>query len=135
MIEDTTELEVVPIIGLRTVWPELRARVQGIIDRSGDPMLVEDVFAAILRGEAYLWTTPNLGCFVVLQVQVSSHGARDLHVWLASEETEHHAVDYMDQIRHIGREAQCDRVTFESPRKWGRALPGLTIRYLYSFET
>lgn len=128
-------LSVIPAAEVRAVWPHLRERLEHVITRNAESWLVEDVYLAIMRGEAYLWATEALGCFVVLQVQVSSHGARDLHVWIASEETDLRAVDYMEQIRHIGQEAQCDRVTFESPRKWGRALPGLTVRYLYSFET
>lgn len=118
----------------RVVWPVLRPRLLAVAERTGEPWMPEDVFHLTAMGQAALWATEHLGCFVVTQIDEQPWG-RSLVVWIASEETEARAADYMDQLRTIGQDSGCSRVTFSSPRRWERALPGLTVRHEYSFET
>ncbi|TKD50580.1 hypothetical protein [Sphingomonas baiyangensis] len=118
---------------LRGVWQRIRPRVEAIATKQAEAWIADDVFAEILAGTAWLWATPDLGCFVVLQVAATAYD-RALHVWIASEETDARAVDFMPQLQAIAREAQCSRVDFVSARRWERALPGLRVRRIYSFE-
>jgi hypothetical protein len=118
----------------RAMWPALRARLAATAARTRETWMPEDVFHLVAMGHAKLWATEDLGCFIVTQIDEQPWG-RSLVVWIASEETDAAAVDYMDQVREIGQEADCSRVTFTSPRRWERALPGLTVRYEYSFPT
>ncbi|AYJ85780.1 hypothetical protein D3Y57_07075 [Sphingomonas paeninsulae] len=124
----------VPVAELRDVWPKIRDHVSWISERTSQPWIAEDVYHEILVGNAYLWMTPDRESFVVLQVQVAPY-TRDLHVWLASNQAEANAAAYWPQLLAIGREALCNRVEFESPRRWERAVPGLTVRHLYSQAT
>lgn len=123
----------VPVAELRAVWPEIRDRVDAVARRTEEPWVSEDVFAEIIGGTAWLWGTHGMGCFVVLQVRETAY-SRDLHVWIASEETDSRAADFVTQVKAIAREAACGRVTFNSPRRWQRALPGLRASYSYTFS-
>lgn len=127
-------LTMIPAADVRAVWPSVRDRVSAIAAATGEGWVVEDVFHEIIVGNAFLWATEDLGCFVVLQIDQRPY-QRSLFVWIASEETEARAADYVPQIQDIGRENGCQRVVFESPRRWDRALPGLTVRHIYSFGT
>ncbi len=118
----------------RAAWPMIRPRLAALAARTGEGWMPEDVFHLTTMGSATLWATDDLGCFIVTQVDEQPWG-RSFVVWIASEETDARAVEYMDQVRDMAREAACDRVTFSSPRRWERALPGLTVRHEYSFET
>ncbi|HEX8418817.1 MAG TPA: hypothetical protein VF638_02255 [Sphingomonas sp.] len=131
---DIGTLELIPAAEIRAVWPDVRDRIAGIAEACGEPWIADDVFHEILVGNAYLWGTADLGCFVVLMVEATAY-SRDLRVWIASEETDARAAEYVPQLQAIASEAQCNRVIFDSPRRWERALPGVTVRYSYSFET
>lgn len=117
---------------LRRIWPMIRERVAGIAVATGEPWIAEDVYAEIAAGTAWLWATDDLGCFIVIQIGVATY-SRDLVVWVASEETDARAADFLPQVQVMARECGCTRVVFNSPRRWDRALPGLTVRHQYSF--
>lgn len=117
----------------RDAWPALRPRLDALAARNGEPWMPEDVFHLTTMGQAALWATDDLGCVVVTQVDEQPWG-RSLVVWIASEETDAKAIDYVEQVREIARLANCSRISFSSPRRWERALPGLKVRFEYSFE-
>lgn len=126
-------LLLVPSENLREVWPALRERIAALGTRTSEPWLVEDVFADIVAGNSHLWVTHDLAGFVVLTVWSAAY-ARDLHVWLGDNETEATAAEFVPQIREIARSLNCGRVMWESPRRWERALPGVDVRHLYTFQ-
>lgn len=117
----------------RAAWPTLRPRLTALAEKTGEPWMPEDVLHLIALGTAKLLATEDLGCFIVTQIDEQPWG-RFFVVWIASEETDARAFDYMDQVREYARAAECDRVVFSSPRRWERALPGLTVRHEYSFS-
>ncbi len=118
---------------LRTVWPTIREQIEGIASTCSEPWIAEDVYHEILSGNAYLWMTEDRDAFVVLTVQAAPY-TRDLHVWIASNQAEARAADYWPQLRAIAAGAKCNRLMFESPRRWERAVPALQVRFLYSDE-
>jgi hypothetical protein len=118
----------------REAWPIIRARLAALAARTGEPWMPEDVFHLTTMGQAFLWASEDLSAFIVTQVDEQPWG-RSMVIWIGSEETDARASDYMDQLRAIAAASNCSRVTFTSPRRWKRALPGLTVRYEYSFET
>lgn len=116
-------LNVVPLSALREVWPLVRPKLEAIRERDGEPWLPEDVFHEILIGNAYLWTTPDIRGFCVLQIAQTSH-SRDLHVWIACNRTAARAPAYWEQLKSIAAENGCRRLTFVSTRQaWARVLP------------
>ena len=126
-------LAMIPQSDLRRVWPQVRDRMQAIADRDGEPWIAEDVYQEIIVGNAYLWATDDLGGFVVLVIRAAPY-TRDLHIWIGCENTEANAAAYWPQLLAIASEAGCNRIMFESQRRWDRALPGLTARRIYSCE-
>ena len=113
------------------LWPHIRPALEALLERQPDAWLPEHVFHEIMLGTSYLWTTPDLCGFVVLQVRVSPY-ARDLHVWIACNGTDARAGDFFPQLKAIAAEQDCTAVTFESGREgFGRAIPELEGRYLY----
>lgn len=132
-MSDVRALIIVQPGDLRAIWPMVRDRLAATIADCGEPIVQEDVFHEILVGNAYLWATEEAGAFVVLQIRAGTN-TRDLHIWLAGESTVARAADYWPQLLEIAAEAGCSRITFESPRRWERALPGLSVRYLYTCD-
>lgn len=116
---------------LPDVWPKVRDRIEEIRSRFNEQWLPEHIFYEILQGGTHLWTTPDLRGFVVLQVLVSPY-ARDLHVWLAWNDTEARVADYFEQLKALAEENGCQNVTGESDRMgWLRAIPGIRVRQRY----
>lgn len=124
----TQALTKVPIEELAVVWPKVRDRIQALRDRFDEPWLPEHVFLEIMQGGTYLWTTGDLRGFVVLQVLASPY-SRDLHVWMAWNDTEARVGDYLEQLKALATEHGCQEITFESERAgWLKALPGVRLR-------
>lgn len=125
-------LEIVPANQVAKVWPQIRDRIESIRKRFNEPWLPEHVFHELIQGGTYLWTTPDLRGFVVLQVLASPY-ARDLHVWMAWNSAQGRAGEYMEQLKAIAAEQHCDSVTFASDRGgWIRELPGVRVRQTYT---
>lgn len=128
---DAPELILVPAEDFRATWRSIRPRLEELAIDHEETWIAEDVFHEILTGNASLWATADLDGFVVLQVLTTPH-SRDLHVWIASNETLAKAPDFWQQLRDIGSKAECRRITFESPRRgFQRTMPHLRVRYLY----
>lgn len=128
-----TDLAVLTYPEIRSAWPAIRPRLAALAERTSEPWMPEDVFHLLVMGTARLFATDDLGCFIVVQIDEQPWG-RSLVVWIASEETDARASDYIEQVRDIARAGDCHRVTFSSPRRWERALPGLTVRHEYGFS-
>ena len=129
--ELSDRLELIPAEGVRLVWPLIRQRLLVLSEELGDGWMPEDVFADCAEGRAYLWATEQCRGFVVLVLLAAPWG-RDLHVWIADNETLTKAAVYWEQLKEIAEIENCNRVVFESPRRWARAIPELKTRYLYS---
>lgn len=113
-------------------WPSIRPMLERLRARFNERWLPEHVFMECVNGTSYLWTTPDLCGFVVLQV-IATPYARDLHVWIACNETGARAGDYLSQIKAIAAENDCQSITFESDRiGWLRELPNVQVRKHYS---
>lgn len=117
----------------RDAWPSIKDRVAALSAAHGEAWMGEDVFHQLQCGNSHLWALDDLSGFVVLQVFVTSY-ERVLHVWICCNNSGNRMADYFDQIKGIAAENDCQRVTFESSRRYERALPGLKVRYLYSAE-
>lgn len=119
---------------IASVWPSIRDRLQAMSARFKERWMPEHVFLECMNGSSYLWTTADLCGFVVLQILATPY-ARDLHVWIACNETDARAGDYLDQIKVIAAENGCTAITFESDRLgWLRELPEVRVRKHYSIE-
>lgn len=125
-------LEQIPITAIRAVWPLLRDRILALSE--GWAWTVEDVFLAVISGDAFLWTTQWGEGFVILQVHAAPYES-DLHVWIACNDTIARAGEYMPQLIEIARENGCQRVTFDSHRRgWERELPGAEVTFQYAVK-
>lgn len=133
-MSDAPPLVIVNTDEVRKVWPHVRDRVVALAANHDEAWLAEDVYLELARGGSYLWTTPDLEGFVVIQIH-STPFERDLHVWIACNRTDAPAGEFIPQLKDIAAEAQCDRVTWESSRKgWERAIPGVSVRYSLSVQ-
>lgn len=123
----------VPAENLRHVWRVIRDRVDSISTKQNQPWVADDVFHEILLGNSHLWALADNSGFVVLRLFVSAY-ERVLHVWICSNSSGQPIADYLDQIKGIAKANDATRVTFESPRRYQRALPGLQTTYCYSIK-
>lgn len=116
------------------MWPFIRPKLEATRDRFNERWLPEHVFFECMNGSSYLWTTPDLCGFVVLQILASPY-ARDLHVWIACNETDARAGEFIEQLKAIAAENGCQKVTWESDRKgWLKEVAGVTARTIYSVD-
>lgn len=123
-------LSIVTSDQLRVAWPKVRARIDKLAE--GEPWSMEDVFHECVVGNAYLWTTPRLDGFVVLQIAATAY-SRELNVWIAVNSSKVGAAAYWEQLKEIARSNNCQRVTFECSRRgFERLVPGLAVRFHYS---
>ncbi len=131
----TPRLAIVNGEHLRSVWLAVRERVQAIAERGDYPWIADDVFHAIVTGQAWLWTTADPdGGFVVLEIS-STPFQRDLHVWIADNQGEGSAAGFIPQLREIARSCGCQRVTWSSVRSgFARAIPNVSVEYQYAVE-
>lgn len=126
-------LSIVSAGELRRFWPLVRDRIASLCAATNEPWLPEDVYHELLTGASHLWITPRADGFVVLSIMVAPY-TRDLHVWIACNDTVARAAEFWPQLREIASAHSCNRLMFESPRRWERAIPGLTVRHIYSEE-
>jgi hypothetical protein len=116
---------------VRDVWPLVRDRVAAMAAACDEAWMPEDVFQQLVVGDAYLWGTPDLSGFLVLQIATQPYG-RELHCWLCFNDTGEPPIAYWDQLLEIARDNRCVAVTFENDRQgFQRAIPGLRVRYMY----
>lgn len=137
MIEEdpTLQLEQIPADLIRVVWPDIVDRIKDLSEEAGDGWLAEDVYVELVTGAAYLWSTEKMQGFVVLVILTAPWG-RDLHVWIADNETQSNAAFFWPQLLTIAREHQCHQVVFSSKRKgFAKAIPDLEVTYRYSERT
>lgn len=133
MDDETPLLRPVEPEALRHTWAAIRDRVAAISDEFNEPWLADDVFHELLTKNANLWALDDLSGFLVLRLFATQY-ERQLHVWLCWNGSEPTIAAYLEQLKGIAAANDCDRLTFESPRKYHRALPGLRVRYAYSIE-
>lgn len=116
---------------VREAWPLVRDRIAAIARDCGEPWMPEDVFVQLMAANAYLWGTPDLSGFLILQVSAQPYG-RELHCWIVSNQTGEPPSAYWDQLLEIAREQNCVAVTFENDRPgFQRAIPGLRRRFMW----
>lgn len=129
----TARFEHIPLAGLQFVWPMVRRRIVALAAATNEPWEAGDVLDELMLGRAELWTTPHAETFLVLCVSEAPY-TRDLHVWIACSEAQNRAREFLAQVLEIGAERGCDRMVFESPRRWERELPGIQVRHLYTMN-
>lgn len=127
----TARFEHIPASALRIVWPMVRDRIVALSAATAEPWEAGDVLDELMVERAELWTTPQAETFVVLCVAEAPY-TRDLHVWIACNDAMDRAAEFLPQVLAIGAGHGCKRLVFESPRRWERALPGATVRHLYT---
>ena len=135
-MNDVPQLEPILVTAARAFWPAVRADLETIRARYDERWLPDDVWHEIMVGNAYLWAAGGAEApeaWVIVQVMARPYD-RSLHIWSAAEHTTARVADYWPQILAMAADAGCSHVTIETPRRWERALPGLSVRYLYSCE-
>lgn len=123
-------LQMVPPLEARAAYPLIRARLEQL--SKGEAWMPEDVYRDLCIGNAYLWRTPDLDGFLVLQIS-DTPATKDLHIWIAHNSSSGTVPEFMDQLRRIARDHHCTRITFESPRRgWLRVLPAMERRFFFT---
>jgi len=117
---------------LRLVWPDVRDRIAAIAARFEQPWIADDVFHELLVGNSHLWVSDDRSLFVVLRVFATMY-ERTLHVWVAGNSAGSMG-DYLEDVKAIAADNACSRITWESDRKYHRALPGVKVTYAYSID-
>lgn len=122
-------LSLVALADVRSVWPLISDRLAKLAERND--WIPEDVFFELTCDRASLFITPGAKGFVVACC-LRTRWANDFHCWIADNETLANAIDYLPQMKVMARERGCSAITFESDRRWERAMPEAVKRFTYS---
>lgn len=98
-------------------WPWLEKAV----DAYGKTHGKEDVWAAILTGDAQLWPLPASA--MVTTIDVHPTGLKEVRGWLSGGDLEQIQA-FVPQIEAWGRQHGCARATITGRRGWLRAFTG-----------
>ncbi|MGE0717198.1 MAG: hypothetical protein AB7P02_17270 [Alphaproteobacteria bacterium] len=128
----------VPARELRAVWTTVTPMVEAVRRRVGADWLAEDVYAALLRGNAGLYLLPDAegrtAGIMVLQ-KLTEWGVDNLSVWVAYHRDPAKSIAvYWDWLVDKAREWACRRVTFQSPRAFAAILPVRPIFTTFAYE-
>lgn len=116
---------------VRRLWDQLSIPIRKVRAKTGQPWILEDVYAAIHANEAWLYTDIEDGIPVAVAVfkRFTQFGRNILFMWVVYQgRTDCTIMDYKDQIKEIARNSGCDVVQFESPRRgFERVVPELKV--------
>jgi hypothetical protein len=129
----SAELHLVSPAELRHVWAQVRDRVAALADKHNQPWIADDVFHELLVGNSHMWALDDLSGFLVLRVFATLY-ERTCHAWICCNASSDRIADYLEQLKGIAEDNDCTRITWESDRKYHRALPGVRVSYAYSID-
>lgn len=116
---------------IRDAWPDIRASVERVITKTGEPWLPEDVYHALMKLEAFLHVgyEADEPRFVFVLVPGEDYGQKVLKIWLASS-----LGGSLDEaiawIRAHAAENGFHKITFASPRKgWAKYFKPAQVIY------
>jgi hypothetical protein len=94
----------------------------------------EDIYAACLNKQAFLYLTPEQDGFVILREEAALDGKRELLVWFAYSMKNNNAIDsHKDWVDQMARTIQADRVVFYSTRPgYHRVASKMGYQFQYS---
>lgn len=101
---------------IRREWPWVRPGLERAIEKSAETLWPEDVYAAVVNGQAQLFTAPD--GFVVWKMNVCPYtGNRTLWVWFVWGEGGDMIARYQGQLAELAKHAEADRLAFQSARR------------------
>jgi hypothetical protein len=101
---------------IREVWDEIRPKMAQVKDIRGGNWRPEDIYAACVHGDAFLYTAPE-GFVVLRPMNDEFAGTRFLLVWLAYGEGGDCIAKYQGELLELARSAGFSRLQF-----WRRPL-------------
>jgi hypothetical protein len=106
---------------VRESWTFIRSGLQEVIGRCCERYLAEDVWTAVMAGNAHIWKMENahdeIG-FLVLRKEMDPDGPA-LFLWCAYAEPGSlvkHAPELMERLKELGHRIGAKRLRFESSR-------------------
>lgn len=111
--------------GLRNVWPTVKHGMEITSRYSKGNWIPEEAFSAILAGTMSLYLAivdKRYAGFIVLQKRTGFNG-QSLHIFSLYVKNEYgkYIDANMEQIEEIAKSHNCNRITFQSPRRgWER---------------
>ena len=100
-------------------WARCAPWIEAALAHAGRTHALEDIRAAISRGEARLW--PGAASALVAAVETDP-GERRLLIWLAGGDREELEDDILPAVEAWGRETGCRRAMVIGRGGWERAL-------------
>ena len=131
------ELRFIPPAQVRSVWPQVLPGLHAIREKTAEPWIPEDVYHALMTGEASLHSGFANGEWVGFVVMTTHefYGRKSLHVWCAYAKTDLDPVAlFLPLIQDIARSAGLERVRFISPRGWERRLNVNPVAQIFEME-
>jgi hypothetical protein len=130
----TPRLDPIPPKGIHLIWPMLEGRLEQLMAESHDPEPLGVVHDDLMTGKATLLASEGAVSFVICRILSNTAGLCDLHAsWVWQGIAGRSAADFMPQVARWAAVHGCQRVVWESARRWERAVPGTTVSYRYSY--
>ena len=114
---------------IKSVWGFVKPNLYTILEKSPENWIPEDIYAAIVTGQAILCistskTEPNgfvVGRIIDRQVNTIEKDIDTLHIWVGYANTMLREQEQWKLIEQIAKEQNCKRISFETWRKgWSK---------------
>ena len=119
-------LHFVPAPEIKTYWQFVRMGLDRILQKSPEPWIAEDVYAAIVSNQASLWlfvTDKPIG-FTVVKPE-----GDDMLIWCVYGIEGGHLAEGMELIENIAKAGDAKRITFGTYRQgWDKVAPTLGFK-------
>lgn len=122
------------LVDARSVWEQVRPGLEHVKLKVGAPWRPEDIYAACIAGEAFLYQGES--GFLVVQPKTNPfNGTPELLVWVAFAEGEGNIARFQESVDELAREHKFSRLTMWSNRPGFVRVPGWTqVAIVYERE-
>jgi hypothetical protein len=115
---------------ISTVWPDVRASIQSVVDLGKESWTAEDIYARVRNQQAFLYMfhvkQEYNGCMVLEVNEDPFIPRRNLNIWvLASNDFSVLKEDIESTLIQLAKEANCSTIRFVGRKGWEHVLQGL----------
>ncbi len=122
------------VSNIRQIWPVILPGLVKVKETNGEPWIPEDIYAALMTGNASLYAGYRQGAytgFAVLQaITFPYEDSPVLNVWIGYSVEKSSGHLGAEAARHVANEAGIERVVFSSPQEgWTAKYKKITTWY------
>ena len=117
------ELVVIKPQEIRMAWEWVRPKLEDVIKKSHEYFLPEDIYNAVLAGNAVLCAMGDKEGILVVE-RLEQWGYPVMNCWVCHHDSEHYTVaNYWDSIVDLAKTLKVKAITMHGPRAYHKVVP------------